>query len=346
MKALTTDKKLQKRLAVGAVTFVVAWLVAHIAVAVIASLFLTGFAIYTDRREKLLEEQHVGDVSEIDKLAKQLVKKKPKAESKQSTTAKKQASHKDPKPSKPKPKKQQPQDPNLACLVKGHVHGITNVDISDDARLLATASKDGIRVFHAPGLLSKPASYTYARIPVGGDEASAMSISNCGAYVIFTNSLSRKVNVWEVQPFSNGKVHKKPVEMVVFDTDHNAKIDFVRFVTSGARPYILTACSSKEDTTIRLWTKKGKKLSTFDTKRLRTNSISVSADGRFIAAASITSEVAIFEVCRDKDHVFQKVKPAMILKGRAQVLDVTYGSFPNGFHNVATCLVRARRIRV
>lgn len=353
LEALKTNTKLQKRLGVGAGIFFVAWAIAHIAVAVIAACFLTGLAIYNDKQEELQAQRAAGDLDQIDALARELATKKAKHKREKQQHQKEQQQQQAATRSGGKGKHQgskgtkggshkKAEDPNLACLVKGHVHGISSIAISDDAKLLATASSDAIRVFDAPGLLAKPAAYTYHRIALGGDLASSLSISNCGAYIIYSGRASREVHIWEFRPFTKDhKVGRKPEEMMAFPTDHTTIIDFALFVTSGARPFIVTASADQSDTSVRLWTKKGKSLTRFDTRRAKINAVSVSAEGKFIAVASWTSQVALYEVCRDKDHVFQKVTPAMVFKGHAgQVLDVCFGSFPNGFHNAVSCSVR------
>ena len=356
LETLKTNTKLQKRLAVGAGIFFVAWAIAHIAVAVIAACFLTGMAIYNDKQEALRIKRAAGDLDQIDALARELAAKKAKHQKEKKNKKKKQQQQQHQAPTQKGGGKgnrqgnkggkggshKKAEDPNLACLVKGHVHGISSIAISDDAKLLATASSDAIRVFDAPGLLAKPAAYTYHRIALGGDLASSLSISNCGAYIIYAGRASRAVHIWEFRPFTKDhKVGRKPQEMMVFPTDHKTTIDFALFVTSGARPFIVTASADQADTSVRLWTKKGKSLTRFDTRRAKINAVSVSAEGKFIAVASWTSQVALYEVCRDKDHVFQKVTPAMVFKGHAgQVLDVCFGSFPNGFHNAVSCSVR------
>ncbi len=174
LQALKTNTKLQKRLGVGTIIFLGAWLLAHIAVAFIAAALLTGMAVHNDRQEKLAVEKHAGDMSQIDALARAMAEKK-KAKKQQGksgggsggdgggdgaaggggggaakTSAKpaKQSTAKD---------KDADADPNLVCQVKGHTHGITAIVISDSGHLLATASQDAVRVFDAPALLAKPA---------------------------------------------------------------------------------------------------------------------------------------------------------------------------------------------
>ena len=208
------------------------------------------------------------------------------------------------------------QNPNLACMVKGHSHPINTVVVSSDAKRIVTSSRDAIRVFNAAGLLAKPQVYTYSRVPVAGDTCSAVNISSCGAYVICaTASAPPTIHIW-------GVVSKKPKEVMSFPTDHSTKIDFAEFSTSGVKPFIVTASASRSDTTLRLWTKAGKNLTRVDTRKGQINAVSVSAEGRFIAVANWTSEVVIYEVCRN-NNVFQKLAAVMSLKGhQSQVRSV------------------------
>jgi len=111
----------------------------------------------------------------------------------------------------------------------------------------------------------------------------------------------------------SGKTYK---EVYKFPTEHQSPIKSLQ-ISSNSK--VILTCT--EETTVSLWTIKGKKLEDINTNQVRVNMGSISPDSRFISIAAWTGDVRIWEIKYNKEtHDFEGINKVMELKGHKSAI--------------------------
>ncbi|KAL5728045.1 hypothetical protein ACHQM5_001169 [Ranunculus cassubicifolius] len=221
-------------------------------------------------------------------------------------------------------KKHHPLDVNT---LKGHGDSVTALCFSPDGRSLATACADGVlRVFKLEDASSKSFKFLRINLPAGGqptaisfsDEKSSLAVA---VHTLFGSSLYM-YGEGNAKPESEGKQQLKlPLPEIKWEHHkvHDKRVILTLVGTTASYgtadgSTILASCS--EGTDIILWHgKTGKVLGNVDTNQLKNYMATVSANGRFIAAAAFTADVKVWEIVYSKDGSVKEVTKAMQLKG-------------------------------
>lgn len=86
---------------------------------------------------------------------------------------------------------------------------------------------------------------------------------------------------------------------------------------------VIASCSSRTD--VKVFSSRGEELGTIDTGGLENYMATVSRDGRWVAAATFTSDVKVYEVTFDRVGMFTGLRKAMDLKGhRSRVISLDF----------------------
>ena len=118
----------------------------------------------------------------------------------------------------------------------------------------------------------------------------------------------------------------------------NAQISSVILASTGIKPFVVTCASGGGDTSVRFFNLRGKLLANVNSHQIDNRSLSIDPSSKFVAVSSLSSEIKIYAVHRDKKTgVFEKVSKAMSLNGHTHCVQaVRFGFHPHGRHRIVS----------
>ncbi|GLC40138.1 hypothetical protein PLESTB_000881000 [Pleodorina starrii] len=214
--------------------------------------------------------------------------------------------------------------------LKDHADTVHGVAWSRDGQLLATACEDmTLRIFDMSDVSSKNPKFKRvrtARIPLGvgfGDSPDAVAAMLRGS----PDTLVALYQPMAKQPGEAPTYDAKWTVNNVFGKDQPLAGALVSVSSDSAvgRRGIIVAMSAKKDG--RVYDMQGREVAVFEPNALANHDLAVSADGRFIAAATFSSDVKIWEMKYTREGEFRGLIKAMGLTGhRSQVACVALSS--------------------
>lgn len=215
--------------------------------------------------------------------------------------------------------------------LKGHGDSVNDVVWSTDNKLVASACEDMyIRIFDVADITNKDPKHKRVKtgkIPIGvgfGDQTDSVV------------ALLKGIPDAVVAKYA--AVQKKPGENPVFDLQWEVKNVHgkeqglaMKAVTASAcvgRMGVVVTCSTKKE--VKVLDLQGKTLATLEPASLANHDLAVSNDGRFVAVATFTADVKIWELRFSKEGIaFTGTAKVMDLKGhKSQIMCIAFS--PDG----------------
>ncbi|KAL6750671.1 WD40-repeat-containing domain protein [Haematococcus lacustris] len=216
--------------------------------------------------------------------------------------------------------------PLFLNTLKGHGDVVNSAVWSSDGMQLVTSCEDMlVRVFELTDVTSREPKFRRvkaSKLPLGagfGDTTEAIAILMKGIpeglLALYAPSQQKEtLGNYEQQWLISG-LHGKEAPMMMRSVSAAASL---------AKRSVLVACSTKKD--VRVYSAQGRELAVLEPNSLANHNLALSNDGRFVAVASFTAEVKLWELkwARDTGE-FKGAAKAMELKGhKSQVLAVAF----------------------
>jgi len=201
--------------------------------------------------------------------------------------------------------------------LKGHTDAVTGIGFSKDGQLLATACEDRtVRVYNVTdGISPQKPGTAYRQYPM---RYGVVDIAFCDEshVAILTQGLAKTAGLALVDISQRESLTVTHCEGI-FKGRATAGLALKASYSSGALsggPIIAAAAPTPE---IKIYSGLSglPQLGSIDTGGIQQYAISLTEDGRFVAAATFTSDVKIYEILYDRTGSFVAIKKAMDLKG-------------------------------
>lgn len=200
--------------------------------------------------------------------------------------------------------------------LKGHSDAINGLAFSPTGTALVTACDDRtVRVFNLQDVYAKSIPFRHKELKRGTTD---VAFGDDDAHVaVLTSGTAGSAGLCMLDWPANGA----PVAAWEKDKTHGILPGFrLRSVasTKGGHGVIV---SSTAKTDIKVFSPSGAELATIDTGGWHQTDVALSRDGRWVAAATFTSDVKVYELTFDRGGAFTGASKAMDLKGhRRKVL--------------------------
>ncbi|PNW86947.1 hypothetical protein CHLRE_02g102450v5 [Chlamydomonas reinhardtii] len=224
--------------------------------------------------------------------------------------------------------KEDPHHELFVNTLKDHADTVHSVAWSRDGRYLASACEDmQLRLFDLADVANRNPKFKRiktARIPIGvgfGDAPDALAAAMRGTPDTMVALYAPVVKQAGDAPqydakWTVGNVHGKETVLAMASVSSDAAI--------GRRGYIVSLSTKKDG---KLFDMAGRELAEFEPNALANHDLAVSLDGRFIAAATFSSDVKIWEMKYTREGEFRGLIKAMNLSGhKSQVACVALSS--------------------
>ncbi|KAG2482478.1 hypothetical protein HYH03_018585 [Edaphochlamys debaryana] len=208
--------------------------------------------------------------------------------------------------------------------LKDHADTVHSVAWSRDGTLLASACEDmQLRLFDLGEVSNKNPKFKRvrtARIPVGvgfGDSADALAAAMRGTPDAMVALYAPVVKQAGEAPqydakWTVGNVHGKETVLAMASVPSEQAV--------GRRGFIVSLSTKKDG---KVYDMQGREMAVFEPNALTNHDLAVSLDGRFVAAATFSSDVKIWEMKYSREGEFRGLIKAMGLTGhKSQVASV------------------------
>ncbi|RZC56048.1 hypothetical protein C5167_014910 [Papaver somniferum] len=238
-----------------------------------------------------------------------------------------------------------PQRSLFLNYLSGHKEPITAICFSSDGLKLATGCADGVvRIFKLDNILCRSFKFKGISLPTGG-VPTAVAFSDGASSVVAAaqHGYGSCLYIYDDGNPANQKKHpfcKPPFpEFKWLQTEVDETKAFVtlagttaRYDTTGGSPFIVS-CSKSSD--ISLWHgKTGRILGNTGVNQLKNNMAAISPNGRFIAAATCSTDVKVWEIVYTEAGSVKEITGAMQLKGHTS--EVTWLCFSPNSERIIT----------
>jgi len=266
-------------------------------IGIIVTLALLAVAFFTYR---------ANSTSNDDKPVEPVKKEAPKAKENKKKEEKKEVPHK---------KSTKEDTPLRVGAFKGHTGTVTSHAVSSDGKYAATSSEDRtIKIWEIKTL--KESDIKSIHIPIPYDHATAICFTADSRHLLVVLKEAEQVVAFKILPKKDDK-GKQYQEAHRFPLDKSHAGDVKQIAASTNSKFVVTM---SDDTKFNVWTIKGALLHTVDTSSVKNNKFLITPDSRFIAVATWTSEVKLWEVLYDKEGNFKEVKKTMELFGHSSTI--------------------------
>mmetsp|Transcript_5000 Transcript_5000/g.10801 ORF Transcript_5000/g.10801 Transcript_5000/m.10801 type:complete len:454 (+) Transcript_5000:147-1508(+) len=215
--------------------------------------------------------------------------------------------------------------PLFVNTLKGHGDVVSSITWSADGQMLTTACDDMyVRVFDLQDVANREPKFKRikaAKLPAGAGLAEGTD----NVFVVMRGIPDTIAALYGPQKTPEGN----NIEALWQVTNVHGKepVLTTRSVSAAAslgRVGILVSCSTKKD--VKVFNSRGNQLAVLEPNSLANHDLALSNDARFVAVASFTSEVKIWELKFARDTLeFKGASKAMELKGhKGQVMSVAF----------------------
>jgi len=208
--------------------------------------------------------------------------------------------------------------PLLHAVFRGHQDDITAIDVTIDAKVVVSCSRDRtMRLWRIDSDKNNP---IYTRIAIDLNYGTACSFSKekeSQIYLAVALGIGRTKTV-QIYGLTKGK--KLDLKLLhQFETTHRDDINMISFGKSNS--FILTSTSSN-DTVVNFWSPKGELIRAISTNQMRNHSLAVSYDRRFFTFATMMGNGKIFEVINNKENKgLERIDAVFTLEGHRRGLN-------------------------
>ena len=190
---------------------------------------------------------------------------------------------------------------------------------------MASSSEDQTLKLFELSTIFEP-SHPFRSVNIG-DIPGRFSISSDGKYILLSAQLTASIIVYGVGDKVFFFFHNFPFKMLIFKQKHGIvelkkieakqyhKQPIISIDFSRDSKYILT--SSSTDTKVTLFDLKGNSLANCQTNQVCNYMARFSPNSNFIAVATGSTEMKLWEVIKDKAQAFQKINKAIQLSSRS-----------------------------
>ncbi|XP_003387911.1 PREDICTED: transducin beta-like protein 2 [Amphimedon queenslandica] len=209
--------------------------------------------------------------------------------------------------------------PLSAADFKGHTDTINDIAFELGGKYLVSCSQDRtVRLWPMKTVSEKEHKHTRLNIE-DSDIGTNVAFSPDGTAVLMTTAHSNDVIVYKIMKSKGNLSLTNALSFPLTDETKDESVLSLEIAPSGK---FIMSCS---ETSFTLWTVKGVKLCTVETKQSPNNMATISHCSKFIACCGFTTDVKIWEVVYSKSDEFQSVNRAMDLKGHlAGVVSVSF----------------------
>ena len=246
-------------------------------------------------------------------------------------------------------KKKKQKSKFLENNIAGHSKRTICGSLSSDGELIAVANAEGRVYVYSRSTLKNPSPrYHLLKDMV---DVTAMSFHSDGNVLVCACIKDRKLRFYGLPKLKSTNEKQKQFathlgslsdggRMKDIETGHTgSRISSVIFASTGVKPFVVTCASGGSgDTSVRFFNLRGKLLANVNSHQIQNVAMSISSDSRFVAVSSLSSEVKILCIHRNKKTgVFEKVTKAMSLTGHTDsVQAVRFGFYPLGSYRIVS----------
>jgi len=223
-------------------------------------------------------------------------------------------------------KKVDPNHPDYFHSFKGFSAPITGVDIDNDRKFAVACALDNtFRVFKIPKNIDMKVEFPFTQQKIDFYQPYAISLSDSARYIAVAVDGLNSVQIYTYQDTPNREDEKSASGAIKLNFQFKNSIhknQITRIFMNPKATFIVTAATG-DDTMIKTWSLKGENLFNFNTSQLKTNNLTRSLDGRFLAVSTWASEGELLELKAGSDGTLKEFSKAMNLKGhKLETMDV------------------------